>query len=267
MLWQEPVAAAIVLAWLIPTLQREARPARLLLAYALVFATSWASEHSCIELYGFYEYSPDWSVFLGHVPLMVALIWPVVVLSAWQLARAVLGETSPWIPLLVAGVVLTDAALIEPVCVNAGLWHWTHPGLFGVPPIGVLGWALFAGLVTLLLEALERGPRCWLPALLLVIPGTHALLLAAWWCLLRWVEGSIPAWPATALAWLVFLSLAAWLWRRRVPFPRHLALGRTPAALFFGALLITVKAPLALFAWALASTPTWLVATHRARKR
>ncbi len=265
MLWQEPVAAAIVLAWLIPTLRREARPARLLLAYALVFTTSWASEHSCIELYGFYAYSPDWSVFLGHVPLMVALIWPVVVLSAWQLARAVLGAGSRWIAPCVAAVVLTDAALIEPVCVNAELWHWTHPGLFEVPPIGVLGWALFAGLVTLPLEALEQGPRRWFPTLLGVVPGTHALLLGAWWGLLRWVEGSIPTWPAVAVAWLLFLALAAWLWHRRLPFPRHLALGRSPAALFFGALLITAQAPLALFAWALASTPAWLVASQRAK--
>ncbi len=263
--WVEPVAAAIVLAWLVLALRREERPLRLLLAYALVLATSWASEQSCIELYGFYAYSPDWSVFLGHVPLMVALIWPVVVLSAWALAREVLGPGSAWTPLAVAGLVFTDAALIEPVCVQAGLWHWTHPGLFAVPPVGVLGWVIYAGLVTAVLERLGRGPRGWALPLLAVIPGTHALLLAAWWGLLRWVEGTIPAWPAVALAWALSLAACAWLWRRRLPFPRYLALDRTPAALFFGALLLMGQAPAALFAWALASTPAWLVGTSRAQ--
>ncbi len=265
--WIEPVAGVIVLAWLVSALRRGERPARLLLAYALVFATSWTSEQSCIALYEFYAYSPDWSVFLGHVPLMVALIWPVVVLSCWALARAVLGAGSRWIPPLVAALVFTDAALIEPVCVHAGLWHWTHPGLFGVPPVGVLGWAFFAGLVTAVLERLERGVAGWALPLLAVVPGTHALLLAAWWGLFRWIDAPIPAWPAVAVAWGTSIAVGAWLWQRRLHFPRRLALERTPAALFFGALILTAKAPWALVAWALASTPAWLVATGRAGER
>ncbi len=266
MLWQEPVAAAIVLAWLIPTLRREQQPARLLLAYALVFATSWASEHSCIELYGFYEYSPDWSVFLGHVPLMVALIWPVVVLSAWAIARAVMGPASRWTPLAVGAIVLTDAALIEPVCVHAGLWHWTHPGLFAVPPIGVLGWAIYAGLATVVLEGLEHGPGRWALPALGVIPSTHALLLACWWGGLRWVEGDIPAWPAVGLAWALSMATCALLWHRPAGVPRHLMLDRSPAALFFGLLLVAGDAPWALVVWALASTPVWMVGTHSAAR-
>ncbi len=261
--WIEPAAAAIVLAWLVIALRRGPDPGRLLLAYGLVFASSWICEQSCIELYGFYAYSPDWSVFLGHVPLMVALIWPVVVLSAHALVRAVMAPGSSWTPLAVAALVFTDAALIEPVCVHAGLWHWTHPGLFAVPPVGVLGWAVYAGLITLALERLQGGPRRWLLPAALVLPGTHALLLAAWWGLLRWVEAPIPAWPAVATAWALSLAACAALLRRPVAIPRALMLDRTPAALFFGALLLLGKAPWALLAWALASTPAWLMATGR----
>jgi hypothetical protein len=265
--WVEPIAGLIVLAWLVQALRRAERPAGLLLAYGLVFTTAWASEQSCIELYGFYAYSPDWSVFLGHVPLMVALIWPVVVISAWSIVRAVLGPVSPLAPLALGALVLTDAALIEPVCVHAGLWHWTHPGLFEVPPIGVLGWAFYAGLIGLTLERLERGPRRWLPAAVLCIPGTHLLLLAAWWGLFRWVEGSIPPWPAVAVAWALSLTACGLLWRRPAGVPRRLMLDRSPAALFFGTLLLVGKAPWVLVAWALASTPAWTVATGRTERR
>ncbi len=265
MLWQEPLAAVIVLAWLVLALRRSDAPGRVLLGYALVFATSWASEQSCIELYGFYAYNPEWSIFLGHVPLMVALIWPVVVLSAWAIARAVLGERSAWTPLAVAVIVFTDAALIEPVCVHSGLWHWTHPGLFEVPPVGVLGWALYAGLITIALERLADGPRRWALPAALSIPGTHALLIACWWTLFRWIEGTIPPRPAVAVAWVLSLAGCALLWRRPAGVPRHLMLDRSPAALFFGVLLITGRAPLALVAWAMASTPAWLVGTARSR--
>lgn len=265
--WVEPVAGLIVVAWLVLALRRAEHPRQLLLAYGLVFVTAWASEQSCIELYGFYAYSPEWRVFLGHVPLMVALIWPVVVLSAWAIAKAVLGGGSPWTPLAVGAIVLTDAALIEPVCVHAGLWHWTHPGLFAVPPIGVLGWALFTGLITVALERLEAGPRRWVLPAALSIPGTHALLLTCWWGCLRWVEGDIPAWPAVAVAWALSFAACALLWRRPAGVPRHLMLDRSPAALFFGLLLVAGKAPWALVAWALASTPVWTVGTARAPER
>ena len=39
-------------------------------------------------------------------------------------------------------IVLADASLIEPVAVASNLWAWTEPGLFAVPPIGILGWAI-----------------------------------------------------------------------------------------------------------------------------
>jgi len=263
MLWIEPIAALIVLAWLVLAVRRSERPSRVLLAYAIVFTTAWASEQTCITLYGFYAYNPDWCVFLGHVPLMVALIWPVVVLSALAIVRAVLGQGSRWAPLALGALVFTDAALIEPVCVHAGLWHWTHPGLFAVPPVGVLGWALYAGLIGLALERLDGGPRRWAPWALLAIPGTHLLLLAAWWGLFRWVEGTIPAGPAVAVAWAFSVAACARLWRRPVGVPRTLMLDRTPAALFFGGLLLVGKAPWLLVAWALASTPAWTVATGR----
>jgi hypothetical protein len=264
--WIEPTSAAIVLLWLSLALRRSSQPRRLLLAYVFVLVTAWASEETCIRLYGFYAYSPDWSVFVGHVPLMVAIIWPVVVLSAHSLVRAALRGGSPWLPLVGGAVVLSDAALIEPVCVHAGLWRWTHPGLFEVPPVGVLGWALYAGLAMIALERIHRG-RPWGLAGALCIPGTHALLLLIWWGGLRWVEASIPTWPAVATAWLLgsAVALALLRWAPRLAVPRALALDRTPAAGFFLLLLVAAQAEPALYAWALASTPAWLAITRGGR--
>ena len=65
---------------------------------------------------------------------------PVVILSALELAESL---TKTRTTLLCAAIALADAALIEPVAVRAGLWRWHEPGLFGVPPIGILGWAFF----------------------------------------------------------------------------------------------------------------------------
>lgn len=261
MSWVEPLSAAIVSAWLALALRREARrkgrPEAFVAAVLALAAAAWISEESCIRLYGFYGYADTWRLSVGRVPLLVVLIWPVVVLSAHGLARALLAPGSRAVPLLGAAIVLADAALIEPVCVRAGLWSWTRPGLFDVPPIGVLGWAFFA---LLAIGALERGRLL----LLLVPPGVHALLLAAWWGALRWVEAPLPPGPAVAAALALALLAGAAAWRAGARVPRTLLLTRVPAALLFLALLCAERAEPALWAWALASTPVWLLLTARA---
>ena len=45
----------------------------------LLAVGAWVGEQSCIELYRFYTYADSWWVRLGHVPLLVPLIWPVVI--------------------------------------------------------------------------------------------------------------------------------------------------------------------------------------------
>src|SRR5690349_9163783 len=79
----------------------------------LVFVAiaAWVTEDTCIRIYGFYEYHAPWSVFVDRVPLLVALIWPVVVLSARDVALSLAGGDPVKAIAKTAVIVLFDAAL------------------------------------------------------------------------------------------------------------------------------------------------------------
>jgi hypothetical protein len=248
----ECVCLAIVGLYLAIERPRGPRARRLL----LIAVAAWLSEDTCMRLYDFYAYDPAWSGFIDRMPVLVALIWAPVVMSAWGLARR-LGRGA----LAGAAFVFADAWLVEPIAVASGLWRWHEPGLFGVPPIGVLGWALFAGACMAAFEWLDRRGA---PAAmdLLVVPfaalATHAMLLAAWWGALRWVDGTVPAWPAAALAVVVSVVLTARAPRGRVPLAQMAP--RIPGAVLFFVLLARHGSP-ALVLWSLAFAPPYLALT------
>jgi hypothetical protein len=207
---------------------------------AIVAAASWIAEDSCIRLYEFYAYSPEWGLFLDRMPVMIAIIWPAVVLSDWELA----GHLSPrWPALLTAALVTVDAAFMEPVAVQAGLWRWFEPGFFGVPLIGVAGWGMFAGLCMTLLtgkSAVLTKLRRW-PGLVVLcaVVGTHLMLLLGWWGALRWVARPLSA-PEVAVTTVLLGATLALLvlrrgWGARVPLGAMLT--RVPAAALFFVLL------------------------------
>ena len=262
----EVSALAIVALFVLVRARYGAEPRRFLWRIAILIVASWVAENSCIELYGFYAYDDRWSLFVHHVPLAILLIWPVVIHSAWELARHLLrgrAEAPAAVPLVGAALVLADASMIEPIAVNSGLWFWTEPGLFAVPPIGILGWSFYAGLC---MWWFERKDDAWHAAAIIVAPiGTHALLLASWWGLFRWINVTLPPWPFVAVAWAVGLILAYRAFRggarKRVP-PREMW-SRVPAALFFFVLIVldARDAP-ALIAWALAFAPPYLALTR-----
>src|SRR3954465_1154321 len=81
MLLYELTCAAIVALYV--AARRDAIPTLALLAVA-----GFVGEDSVIRAYGFYFYSPRWPLFLDRVPLLIVLIWPVVIHSAWRLGRA-----------------------------------------------------------------------------------------------------------------------------------------------------------------------------------
>lgn len=241
-------------------LRREPHPARFFRRMGFLFLASLLGEDSMIRCYGFYAYSPEWSLFVDQVPLLIAIIWPVVIHSAWTLSRRLLGEGHALIPLLGGAIVLADASLIEPIAVQAGLWWWTEPGVFSVPPIGILGWAFFA---TAVIAFWERGQeRSLYDAGVLVAPlVTHLLLLASWWGALRWVNRPIPDWSAVFLIWGVLLPLALFSWRERLRqrVPLEELLVRVPGAIFFFVLLALYGRTLpALICYALAFVPPYL---------
>ncbi|GEM_PF-250788 len=264
------------------------RKAFVLRFLALAIAAA-IGEDTMIRAHGAYSYSPEWTVFVGRVPLVVVLVWPVVIDSAASVARHALAHdalegarTSPdarvrwglvhgrarWSSTLAVAsltglVVFADASLIEPIAVRAGLWAWTDPGVFDVPLVGIAGWAFFAAIATAVLGDGRAFARA-----LLVIPiaplVTHGLVLASWWTLFRWVQGPIaPSWAVTS-AWglLLLATLLASRAGRRIPIAEILL--RAPGAAFFFVLLalgdVTSATGRMLVFYALAFAPPYLVA-------
>ncbi|MDB4970949.1 MAG: hypothetical protein JWN44_6638 [Myxococcales bacterium] len=246
MLLLELSCAAIVA--LYAALRRDALPSLLLLALA-----GFVGEDSVIRAYGFYFYSPAWHLFVDRVPLLIILIWPVVIHSAWRLGHAIAPARAS---LLGAAIVLADASLIEPIAVHARLWTWTEPGLFAVPPIGIFGWAYFAGVAMVCLERVRA------TAAIVVAPFvTHGLLLASWWIVFRPLSRTLPPWPFVAAIWAVGAWVGIVIFRhrvsRRVPTPDLLL--RAPGALFFFALLGIYGRDLpSLCVWSLAFAPPYI---------
>ncbi len=290
---------------------------------AIIAAASWIAEDTCLHLYSFYAYHPDWVPYVDRMPLMVCLIWPGVVLSSLELSQRLLGprhrdpdRSSPaltppggvtrllratgmrlprsypanaiarrsngrdpsdgthgplrqrLVPLVGALMVLADASFMEPLAVKAGLWRWFEPGFFGVPPIGVLGWAYFSGAAIAVFCANERRGRSgWADLWVLAAApaAAHLLLLATWWGALRWVNIPLPSWGVAAMAWGVGLALALLAVARRANqlVPLGAMATRIPAALFFfGLLAIHGRQDPALICFALAFAPPYLALTR-----
>lgn len=254
----EPFCLGIVVLYLVLRLRQagEAKGA-VLLRLVLLALAGWIGEVSCVRGYGFYRYAlpsegGPWRLWLDVVPLVVVLTWPVVIHSAWELARSLAPSQSI---ALCALLVLADASLIEPIAVAVGLWSWSEPGPFAVPLIGVLGWSLFAVLASFALDRLARaraaGEPLWPGCLLLVSAGlsVHVPLVALWWGGFRWLP--VPS-EAAILIGAGFLSLAGLVLLLRGPRAERSALWlRAPGACFFFALLAwRVRDPW-LWGWAL----------------
>lgn len=244
MLFLELAALCIVAVYIVSWTLGQSEPGHFLARLVLISAASWIAEESCILLYNFYSYSPAFGLFVGHVPVLVIVVWPVIIHSAWDLASQLLCLSRRLVPLAAAAIVCTDASLIEPVAVNAGLWSWNEPGIFSVPPIGILGWAYFSFFCIFLLEPGSRpnamNQRHLLVPVLPVI-GTHLLLLGTWWGALRWVNIPVDPTLAAGAVWaLSVLSVYAILRHRMgVHVERKTLLLRLPAALLFFALLLS----------------------------
>jgi hypothetical protein len=240
------------------------RPVHCLIRALTVSTSAWITEESCILLYRFYDYHHGWSLCIDRVPLLIVVIWPVIILSAKDLTSRQ-WIASPMKGLFAgAAVVATDALFIETISADAGLWNWNLPGLFNVPPIGILGWVFFALLcMRLMADRRFQGQTSSYDLLLLVLPvmGTHLLLLLTWWSALRWLNFPLPAPGVVGLAWCVSLFLVVTFYKKQTGrgIKKRTLLLRIPAALFFFALLIFKAAdPLPLAAYAIAYVPPYV---------
>ncbi|MEK7483329.1 MAG: hypothetical protein AABZ60_03250 [Planctomycetota bacterium] len=270
-MWKiELACVSIVFFYLGVQLKRQEKPLEYLLQYFWFALTSWCGENTMIRAYHFYEYNPAWSLFLDQVPLPIVLIWPVVIHSAWQFVSS--WSTEKKLPYLVALMVWTDANLIEPISVQAGLWRWFAPGLFEVPPIGVLGWMYFAGLCIYWLKKFpihKNALKSMFLGILWVVGMTHILLIVSWWGGLRWISVVIPVEIGVGIA--TFISIGTTIFFLTSTLARKSnriqLLLRVPAALFFYILIFWAKPPLALMAYSFAFMPPYLVLTWKAFKK
>ena len=245
---------------------RSRRPWRYVTRMALLALASFVAEDTCIRLYGFYAYDTEvWSVFADRMPVMVMLIWPGVILSSWELARLLVGDSRDAgrvVPLVGAALVLADASFIEAIAVRAGLWRWFEPGFFGVPPIGVLGWAFFAGICMTLFarnDARKAAATADLPVLLVAPLLTHVMLVVTWWGAARWLSVPIADWVMVCLAWSLALPLTLHSIRSRANarIPLGAYMTRLPAAVFF-LVLLALYWSWSLVAYALAFVPPYV---------
>lgn len=269
--WVELAALAIMLFYFAVRFRRgRAEGAEFLRGFALIAPAAWLAEDTAIRLYGFYHYDPRWHLFLDRMPVMVATIWPFVILSARELAVRLWPGRLGAIVLGGAAIVVFDATLMECVATSSGLWTWTEPGLFGVPLMGIWGWGCFAAAIIWLLETLPRRLQPW--TVLLAPLATHALLIASWWGFFKWLTAPIGAWPGAlgSAAACAGLTVAALRWRRRVRVPLDEMVARGVAAsLFFALLLLHHRDNGPLVAFTVAFAPPWLslMSTERAAAR
>lgn len=263
----EPCCLAIVALYLLVRIRTGPNNRRFLRRMSLLVLCSWVAENTVIHAYGFYFYKPVWSLFVDQVPLVIVLIWPVVILSAHDLATQLKSGSARQMAIITGAFVFADAWLIEPIAVQSGLWAWTEPGLFNVPPIGVLGWAFFTAICIAIFENNDRHTRNAvhdLKVLVLAPIGTHLLLVITWWFALRWVNHSVPSTVAVIGTWLLSLTLTRLAIRHRLAPKVGLPLMMTrvlAAAFFFVLLALYANEQPALILFALAFVPPYLALT------
>ncbi len=259
----EALCAVIVALWCIARLAIEPSTRALWLKLLVVAVAAWVAEDTSIRWYSFYFYSrAHWSLFVDQVPLMILCIWPVVIVSAYDLSVALWPSVTSWRRGgIVMGLVWCDASLIEPIATHTGLWTWTEGGLWRVPIIGILGWGFFsfgvgAVLATRPLLALLVGPVV-----------CHALLVGTWWAGFRFITVEILPWPVVIVVAIVAVVVARQAARldpaRHASVWRHVVT-RTPAALFFfGLLAVFCRDVPSLCLYAVCFAPPWLALALR----
>ena len=198
--------------------------------YFFLVLLSWIAENSVIRLYHFYDYHEGWWFFIDHVPVIICLIWPLVILSAREIAFQVTREK--WQSIATAIVVFFDASFIEPVATTSGLWSWHEPGLFSVPLIGIMGWAIFAGLCTRLQK---------MKYLAVIIIALHASLLLLWWGLFRYISFEFYQGLVVISAIFPVLASAAYLLKNSIAIESVSLLQRLPALFLFLFLLLRIE--------------------------
>jgi hypothetical protein len=144
--------------------------------YALLF------EELDIRLFKTYHYGAGYALMLGHVPLVIALAWAVIIYTSMHISDC-------W-PLSAPARACGDALLallidlsIDAIAIRRGYWQWTiplHAGWFGVPADNLSAWmfvVFFFSLLCRLLRKLPAQKRAMLCLAVLVPPLAYLGLL------------------------------------------------------------------------------------------
>jgi hypothetical protein len=211
-----------------------------------------------IRAHGYHFYSDAWWLFIGHVPLLVVLAWPVVLDAAWSCAEKL--ATDPWSRVIVCALLVgIDVALVQPLGVHLGLVRYNATGPLGVPPIALLGPAIFAG-ATARLCLVDEDPKMTgaLADVLAAVGATHLGVLIAWHAGLGRLEQPTAAMPllagAAALGLLAGIAAA----RRRVALPGGVAGVRVLAAVVLLLAALLGRAPRPWWLWAAGLALPWI---------
>lgn len=243
----------------------------LLTDYGALAIAAWMGEETCVRFYEYYHYATHWHLLLDRVPILVPLIWPLVILSARDVAAAVWPSITKYRPLVVFAVVAFDASLVEVIAVRAGFWSWADQGHLGVPIIGILGWGYFAMGADLALSgrlfSREPNRKERFFATLLVAPlVTHAFIQLTWWGFFRWAQraplGDASLWGLGAVSACVLMMVLRARLRgggilMSIALPRMVA-----ASLFFALLVSTAPTDVPLWIHTIAIAVPYFAATR-----
>jgi hypothetical protein len=250
------VACVIVVVLTLFLMARRQPIEDLLTDYAALAVAGFIGEETCVRFYAYYHYAPSWHLRLDCVPVLVPLIWPLVILSARDVAASVWPTITKWRPLVVLAIVAFDASLVEVIAVRAGFWSWADQGHLGVPILGILGWGYFALGADWALSGRfsSREPSRVARFLSVVVFAplmTHALIQLTWWGFFRWAQrnplGPASLWGLAGLS-AVILVLVIRARRRGGAIPLAIAGPRMVAAGLFFVLLVST-APTEIPLW------------------
>lgn len=237
--WVFELICVGIIVWTLSMMARKRDAKELGLQYLSIAVAAWISEDTCIRFYEFYSYSAVWDLRLDKVPVLVPMIWPLVILSARDVARSLFRTGENTLVFAVFAIVCVDASLVEVISVACGLWSWSAPGHLHVPVIGIVGWGCFGAAVHLCLasskQALQRALVVAAPIL------THAFLVMLWWGFLRWVWRSDLGLASVSTVLVLGACASAYVLhlRRRGRFiAGDVVVPRVGAALLFLGLLI-----------------------------
>lgn len=120
--------------------------------YALLF------EELDIRLFKTYHYGEGYALMLGHVPVVIALAWAVIISTSMQISDC-------W-PISAPARACGDALMallidlsIDAIAIRRGYWQWTIPleaGWFGVPADNLSAWMFVVFFFSLLCRLLRR---------------------------------------------------------------------------------------------------------------